>query len=80
MTDQTTPATSACEDEDLIDNSIQASIEIELKSDPFVPHSHPFIEWLIGTLRREIACKPANLHHFAWPSDCSALFHTPIAA
>src|SRR5580700_6674845 len=25
----------------------------ELKSVPFVPHSHPFIERLIGTLRRE---------------------------
>jgi hypothetical protein len=26
------------------------------------------------------ACKLANLHHFAWRSDCSGLFHTPIAA
>jgi transposase InsO family protein len=96
----------------------------ELKSVPFVPCSHPFIERLIGTLRREYldqtffwngldlhrklgrfaayynqrrvhaglggrtpfercsttACQPANLHHFAWRSDCSGLFHTPIAA
>jgi putative transposase len=96
----------------------------ELKSVPFVPRSHPFIERLIGTLRREYldqtffwnrldlhrklarfaayynqrrvhtglggrtpferdratASPPANLHHFAWRSDCSGLFHTPIAA
>jgi integrase-like protein len=26
------------------------------------------------------ACQSANLHHFAWRSDCSGLFHTPIAA
>ena len=96
----------------------------ELKSVPFVPRSHPFVERLIGTLRREYldqiffwngldlhrkldrfaayynqrrvhaglsgrtpleqcdttACQPANLHHFAWRSDCSGLFHTPIAA
>ena len=26
------------------------------------------------------ACGLANLHHFAWRSDCSGLFHTPIAA
>jgi putative transposase len=25
-------------------------------------------------------CKPAHLHDFAWQSDCSGLFHTPIAA
>jgi putative transposase len=96
----------------------------ELKSVPFVPRSHPFIERLIGTLRREYldqsffwngldlhrklnrfaayynqrrvhaglggrtpfercrtsAFQPANLQHFAWLSDCSGLFHTPIAA
>ncbi len=96
----------------------------ELKSVPFVPRSHPFVERLIGTLRREYldqiffwngldlhrkldrfaayykhrrvhaglsgrtpfeqcdttACQPANLHHFAWRSDCCGLFHTPIAA
>jgi transposase InsO family protein len=96
----------------------------ELKSVPFVPRSHPFIERLIGTLRREYldhtffwngldlhrkldrfaayynqcrvhagldgqtplerrcttAFQPANLQHFAWRSDCSGLFHTPIAA
>jgi transposase InsO family protein len=96
----------------------------ELKCVPFVPRSHPFVERLIGTLRREYldqiffwngldlhrkldrfaayynqrrvhaglsgrtpleqcdttACQPANLHHFAWRSDCSGLFHTPIAA
>jgi transposase InsO family protein len=96
----------------------------ELKSVPFAPRSHPFIERLIGTLRREYLdqtffwnsrdlhrklnrfaayynerrvhaglsgptpferCgktvhQPANLHHFAWRSDCSGLFHTPIAA
>jgi transposase InsO family protein len=96
----------------------------ELKSVPFVPRSHPFIERLIGTRRREYldqtffwngldfhrkldrsaayynqrrvhsglggrtpfercstsACQPANLHHFAWRSDCSDLLYTPIAA
>jgi hypothetical protein len=96
----------------------------EIKSVPFVPRSHPFIERLIGTLRREYldqtffwngldlhrkldrfatyynqrrvhaglggrtpfqrcgtaVCQPANLHDFAWQSDCSGLFHTPIAA
>jgi transposase InsO family protein len=96
----------------------------ELKSVPFVPRSHPFIERLIGTLRREYldqsffwngldlhrklnrfaayynqrrvhaglggqtpfeqcrtsAFQPANLQHFAWRSDCSGLFHTPVAA
>jgi putative transposase len=96
----------------------------ELKSVPFVPRSHPFIERLIGTLRREYLdhtffwngldlhrkldrfavyfnqrrvhaglggqppfdrCsnapfQPANLDHFAWLSDCSGLFRTPIAA
>jgi len=96
----------------------------ELKSVPFVPRSHPFIERLIGTFRREyldhtffwngldlhrkldrfaayynqrrvhaglggrtpferhgtVVYRPANLHHFAWRSDCSGLFHTPIAA
>jgi putative transposase len=96
----------------------------ELKSVPFVPRSHPFIERLIGTLRREYldqtfvwngldlhrklnrfaayynqrrvhaglggrtpferdgatVCPPVNLQHFAWRSDCSGLFHTPIAA
>jgi hypothetical protein len=26
------------------------------------------------------ACQTANLQHFAWRSDCSGLFHTPIAA
>jgi hypothetical protein len=26
------------------------------------------------------ACQSANLHQFAWRSDCSGLFHTPIAA
>jgi putative transposase len=96
----------------------------ELKSVPFVPRSHPFIERLIGTLRREYldqtffwngldlhrklnrfaayynqrrvhaglsgrtpsercctcAFQPANLQYFAWRSDCSGLFHTPIAA
>jgi putative transposase len=96
----------------------------ELKSVPFVPRSHPFIERLIGTLRREYldqsffwngldlhrklnrfaayynqrrvhaglggrtpfercrtsAFQPANLRHFAWRSDCSGLFHTPVAA
>jgi putative transposase len=96
----------------------------ELKSVPFVPRSHPFVERLIGTLRREYldqtlfwngpdlyrklnrfaayynqrrvhaglggrtpfeqdrpAAYPlANLHHFAWQSDCSGLFHSPIAA
>jgi putative transposase len=97
----------------------------ELKSGSFVPRSHPFIEQLIGTLRREYldqsffwngldlhrswigsppvttsdvsmpdwaathpssdaarpcGCQPANLHDFAWQSDCSGLFHTPIAA
>jgi hypothetical protein len=24
------------------------------------------------------ACQTANLQHFAWRSDCSGLFHTPI--
>jgi putative transposase len=96
----------------------------ELKSVPFVPRSHPFIERLIGTVRREYldhtffwtgldlhrklgrfaayynhrrvhaglggrtpmeryvtaSSRPANLHHFAWQSECSGLFHTPIAA
>ena len=96
----------------------------ELKSVPFAPRSHPFIERLIGTLRREYldqtffwngldlqrkldrfaayynqrrvhaglagqtpfqrcgwtVCQPANLRDFAWQSDCSGLFHTPIAA
>jgi len=96
----------------------------ELKSVPFVPRSHPFIERLIGTLRREYldqtffwngldlhrklnhfaayynerrvhaglsgrtpvqrcgktSGQPANLDHVAWRSDCSGLFHTPIAA
>jgi putative transposase len=96
----------------------------ELKSVPFMPRSHPFVERLIGTLRREYldqtffwngldlhrklirfadyysqrrvhaglngrtpfqrcgtnAGPPANLSHFAWRSDCSGLFHTPIAA
>jgi len=96
----------------------------ELKSVPFVPRSHPFIERLIGTLRREYldqiffwngldlhrkldrfavyynqrrvharlagrtpfercgttAYQPASLHRFAWRSDCSGLFHTPIVA
>jgi putative transposase len=96
----------------------------ELKSVPFAPRSHPFIERLIGTLGREYldqtffwngldlqrkldrfaayynqrrvhaglagqtpfqrcgwtVCQPANLHNFAWQSDCSGLFHTPIAA
>jgi len=96
----------------------------ERKSDPFVPRSHPFIERLIGTLRREYLDQTlfrngrdlhrkldrfaayfnerrvhagldgrtpfercgktvgqlANLDHFAWRSDCSGLFHTPIAA
>src|SRR5512143_2143980 len=96
----------------------------ELKSVPFVPRSHPFIERLIGTLRREYldrtffwnrldlhrkldrfavyysrrrvhaglggrtpierygaaACRTANLHRLAWHSDCSGLFHTPVAA
>jgi putative transposase len=95
----------------------------ELKSVPFVRRSHPFVERLIGTLRREYldqtffwngldlhrkldrfavyynrwrvhaglggqtpfqrcsttAFQPANLHHFVWRSDCSGLFHTPIA-
>lgn len=96
----------------------------ELKPIPFVPRSHPFVERLIGTLRREYLDRtffwngvdlhrkldrfatycnerrvhaglsgrtpldrcgatpgqPANLDHFAWRSDCSGLFHTPIAA
>lgn len=95
----------------------------EIKSIPFVPRSHPFVERLIGTLRREYLdqtffwngldlrrkldrfatyynqrrvhagsgrtpverCgttvgQPANLDHFAWRSDCSGLFHTPIPA
>jgi putative transposase len=96
----------------------------ELKSIPFAPRSHPLVERLIGTLRREYldqtffwngldlhrkltefaayynerrvhtglsgrtpfercgktAHQPANLDHFAWHSDCSGLFHTPIAA
>jgi hypothetical protein len=26
------------------------------------------------------ASQPANLNHYAWRSDCSGLFHTPIAA
>ena len=62
----------------------------ELKSVPFVPRSHPFINQrrvhagLGGRTPFErcgtTACQPANLHHFAWRSDCSGLFHTPIAA
>jgi len=96
----------------------------EVKPIPFVPRSHPFVERLIGTVRREYldqtffwnsvdlhrklnrfatyynqrrvhaglsgrtpvercgktAGQPANLDHFAWRSDCSGLFHTPIAA
>jgi putative transposase len=96
----------------------------ELKSVPFMPRSHPFIERLIGTVRREYldhtffwngrdlqrkldrfagyfnqrrvhaglsgrtpfercgktAGHRANLDHFTWRSDCSGLFHTPIAA
>jgi hypothetical protein len=27
-----------------------------------------------------IVCQPVNLHDFAWQSDCSGLFHTPVAA
>ena len=89
-----------------------------------MPRSHPFIERLIGTLRREYldqtsfwngldlhrklnhfaayynerrvhaglsgrtpfqrcgktSGQPASLDHVAWRSDCSDLFHTPIAA
>jgi putative transposase len=30
--------------------------------------------------RGTTACQTANLQHFAWRSDCSGLFHTPIAA
>jgi putative transposase len=96
----------------------------ELKSVPFVPCSHPFVERLIGTVRREYldqvffwsgvdlrrklcrfaayynqrrvhaglggqtpserrgmsASRVADLHRFLWRSDCSGLFHTPIAA
>jgi len=95
----------------------------ELKSIPFAPRSHPFVERLIGTLRREYldqtffwngldlhrkldqfalyynqrrvhaglngrtpveqygttAGPPADLNHYAWRSDCSGLFHTPVA-
>ena len=96
----------------------------ELKSIAYVPRSHPFVERLIGTVRREYldrvlvwngldlqrklerfavyynqrrvhaalggrtpaecsgvnASRRANLRHFVWRSDCSGLFHTPIAA
>lgn len=96
----------------------------ELKSIPFAPRSHPFVERLIGTLRREYldqtffwngldlhrkldrfaiyynqrrvhaglngrtpveqcgttAGLPANINHYEWRSDCSGLFHTPVAA
>ena len=96
----------------------------ELKSTPFVPRSHPFIERLIGTVRREYldqvfvwngldlqrklerfavyynqrrvhaalggrtpaerggasGSRRADLRHFVWRSDCTGLFHTPIAA
>jgi len=112
---RTLPITSLLSDQPLL---------VASKSVPFAPRSHPFIERLIGTLRREYldqtlfwngrdlhrkldrfaayfnerrvhaglggrtpfdrcsttAFRPANLHHFVWRSDCSGLFHTPIAA
>jgi putative transposase len=96
----------------------------EIKSVPYVPLSHPFIDRLIGTIRREYLDhvlfwnrfdlqrkldgfktyynqrrvhsslsgktpyeqggrsppKRADLHHFAWTSECNGLFQMPIAA
>ena len=62
----------------------------EIKSVPCATMSHPFIERLIGTLRREyldqtffwnsIDPSTANLAHHAWKRHCGGLFETPVAA
>jgi hypothetical protein len=51
----------------------------EIKTVPYVPLSHPFVERLVGTIRRE--CLPvANLQSYRWKSHCRGLYQTQIAA
>ena len=65
----------------------------EIKTVPYVPISHPFIERLIGTIRREYLVhslfwtaiestesKIADLKLYRWRKHCRGLYQTPIAA
>jgi hypothetical protein len=58
----------------------------KIKSIPYTPVSHPFVERLIGTIRREYEVSgghqplPATLSNYLWISDCNGLFRAPIAA
>jgi putative transposase len=65
----------------------------EVKSVPYAPVSHPFVERLIGTIRREyldrvffwnavdLARKLETFRdHYGWQQHCQGLFEFPIAA
>ena len=64
----------------------------EIKSVPYAPMSHPFIERLIGTIRRDyldhvpfwnslgLERKLGEFkdNGYGWQQHCRGLFHTPI--
>ena len=78
----------------------QANLRIlnirEIKTVPYVPRSHPVIERLIGTVRRECLDRllfwtaadlerklvgfRASLRAYRWQMHCRGLYHTPRAA
>ncbi len=65
----------------------------EIKTVPGVPVSHPFVERLIGTVRREFldgktpaelsgesSRERATLDEFRWETHCRGLVQLPMAA
>ncbi len=64
----------------------------EVKTVPYVPLSHPFVERLIGTVRREYLDqvpyeqseitdrKIARLDDYRWEKRCRGLYQLPAAA
>jgi hypothetical protein len=60
-----------------------------VKTIPYTPVSHPFVERLIGTIRREYLDRvffwnsqdlERKLGNYFWIANCNGLFQTPIAA
>ena len=58
----------------------------EIKTVLYVPLSHPFVERLIGTIRRECLDRTpsggarATLGLYRWQVHCRGLYQTPMAA
>ena len=49
----------------------------EIQSVPYAPTSHPFVERLIGAIRREYL---DHTFFYEWQRHCNGLFETPVPA